>query len=557
MVMIGKIFWIFCFTFQLILSKCDLQVKILDYNGQAISQVEAGVPFQIHVIANGECDVSNVEFADNFAICKLKPLGTIKSVTNINRVINHAINHRYLARIDQIGNYHLGPISLRHGIDLVGTLEVDLTVIDQNSGSKKQGNNIFVELKASKNQVYKGEQFLLKVRLYFNETQISGANLNLPTDLIDAFDYQVSQNVLQGIDGSKKQKYLEWSVRLTAKKIGELMLPAVGVVCEKINKNSSFFIFNSGDRKEFFSNSIKINVSDLPLLQDDIKHFELQGIGVFKDFILTASQQQIKAGEAVELSLKLVGEGNWDKITPPKLVVPQGLSIYSGSVRMAEDAKIFEYAIQALSPGEYKIESQPFLYFDTKTGAYKLIYSNSLDINVLEAAQNQLIKIHDIKKNNNKILNSSIRPIHNYDNFNSNTFYLPWPIFLGLVLLPTILIILFLIIRYFYFRQNSSFELLKKRLKKIERNGQDYKLYSFFTDVLVQKFNLSPANLDQDSLHNFLMLNFSMPDQIDEFCKFYNDLMAIAFAGNYRHDLNSNLFEKSMKWLIFLENLPC
>ena len=98
------------FATQFIWATCEIQVQILNQAGNIVSEVSAGVPFQLHIVAKGDCDVSEIEFSPDFNICKMSALGTIKSVSNLNRVINHAITHRYLMRIDRIISSAMGKI---------------------------------------------------------------------------------------------------------------------------------------------------------------------------------------------------------------------------------------------------------------------------------------------------------------------------------------------------------------------------------------------------------------------------------------------------------------
>src|SRR3989338_3025825 len=93
------------FLFTLNLNACDLSFKILNYAGEQVAKVHVGVPFQLHLIAKGDCEFDRLEFNQDFEICNLTSLGVMKSINNINGVVSKTNVHKYLARIDQPGRY--------------------------------------------------------------------------------------------------------------------------------------------------------------------------------------------------------------------------------------------------------------------------------------------------------------------------------------------------------------------------------------------------------------------------------------------------------------------
>jgi len=520
---------------------CDLQVKILDQNGQVCSEVSPGVPFQLHFVAKGDCDVDRVEFSSDFEICKLNSLGTVKSVSNINRVVNHAITHRYLARIDHIGKYSLGPVKLHHGNTVVGILNVEINVTKK-LNHKNINQDWVVELKTSKQDLYVGEQFEIVLRFYFNDTQLAAANLNIPDDLKELLEFEVSKEVTQ------MANYLEWRITAEAKKTGKLLLPAFSVIFEKVSRSNQFFMFHNREQHEQFSNAVMVQVNALPNTKQIV-----QGIGVFTNFTAQIDKSTLEAGKAVQLNLKLEGQGNWSKIHISPLNVPTNLHYYAGSVSQTENAKTFEFVLQGVQTGDCQIPAQTFFYFDTSIGNYKTISSNPVKIKVLSVASPVKVVNTEALPVVNDLLDHKILPITEIGAIKYRIGYvLPAWFFLSLGFLPILVWLLKLAINCYQKKRQKGFKSFKKELVRLEKNNSSELLYTFFLNIFEQKFKLPISQINAKTLDQ-LLASYAVPVEMrTAFNKFYNELAATAFSKKSDH---SPLFARAMDWLNFLEGV--
>lgn len=562
MVTAGR-FLSFCvlFAINLILAKCEIEVKILNQLGELVNEVAMGVPFQLHIIAKGDCDVSEVEFSEAFDICKISSLGTVKSVTNINHVLTHAITHRYLMRIDQEGSYVFGPIWLKHANNLIG--KTDLAVkVRPDLASKNSSINLTAELKINKSKVYVDEKIELKIRFYFNDQSISNVTLNLPTEFKDKFDFKfidqaISGNIQQ--NGAKLQ-YLEWNLVAFAKQPGDQILPAFGIVFEKNQRVNQFFIFQNHDKKEIFSNALKLQVKSVPKI-NPMHEFakilpEQVVVGVFDSFTAKVDQNLLKDGQAAQLIVQLEGEANWEKVKISLSGIPQNLQSYAGVVKQQSNIKSFEYILQGLKPGACKLPEQFFCYFDPLAEKYKVLKTNPIELNVsnVPAVTNHVAKskLAKIPEPQSHVLDQQIKPIIETESNDSQKFYLPAWLFSILLLLPIlILFIKDIFVRYDH-KSRHSFKIFKKELVVLEKNQQVNVLYSFFTKILIQKFHLQITQINLKTIDNLLITYGMLSEQSSAFCKFYNELAAAAFSNDYKSD---NLFEEAHNWLMFLERI--
>lgn len=556
MATIGKVwFGYLFFTARIIFATCDIQVKVLNQVGLPVSEVSVGVPFQLHIIAKGDCDIGEVEFSPAFDICKMSALGTVKSVSNINRVINHTITYRYNVRIDQVGNYTLGPIRVKNGNQVIGSAEVVLKV-RHNVLPHPSAKHLVLELKSNKQKVYVGERFTVKIRFYFNDLAIKTAHLNLPGDFKDKFEFEVIQSAMLGseMQNGHKVPYLEWDLAVSARQAGDLLMPALSVIFEKTQHVNQFFIFQNQVQEELFSNALMLQVSNLPPIerakqgdQQVLKYHDIP-VGVFGSFSAKIDHTNLKEGQAAQLVLSLAGDGNWNKVNLPLTNVPHNLQSYAGSITQQAHSKEFEYVLQGVQKGVCKLPEQTFFYFDPDAAVYKTLKTKPIELNVMSVSVVALPK-----SNFGHPLDSRIRPLMEVGAVTYQArYYLPIWLFMLLVFLP-ILILIFKTWRSSSRKQKKlGFSAFKAELSMITKNKQSDLLYGLFTNILMQEFNLPALQISADSIDSLLRSYHVPVNMCKAFCNFYYELAAVAFA---KQGEQLDLFIKAQDWLNFLERL--
>lgn len=559
MATVGKLgFGYLFFTAHVLFAKCDVQVKILNQAGVVVSEVSAGVPFQLHIIAKGDCDINEIKFSSDFEICKMSALGTIKSVSNVNRVINHTITHRYMARIDRVGSYVFGPIQLKNGNQVIENLNLTIHVRHE-TAPRPSAKNLMLECKASKQKVYVGERFVLRVRFYFNDLDIKSANLNFPADFKDMMDFELINSAISGseMQNGYKIPYLQWDVALTARQAGELLLPAISVIFEKKERVNQFFIFQSHMQEELFSNALLLQVISLPP-RDVHKEVDI-AVGVFEKFTAEIDHTNLQEGQAAQLVLKLKGDGNWNKVNLQLTGVCDLLQSYAGSITLKQNCKKFEYVLQGVKKGKCFLPEQIFFYFDPIEASYKTLTTDRIEIDVLSVSSDTQSKAVEQKQRAEKQIDSRCEPdsrikglMENGSATYQSIYFLPVWIFVVLIFLPFSFLICIAIFNAYYYRSRSTFAIFQTSLLNIAKNKQGFLLYGLFTNILIQKFNLSAIEINSEKIEQLLMF-YGVPTSIRKsFCIFYYELAAVAFA---KQGERLDLFEQAQNWLNFLEGL--
>ncbi len=111
------------------------------------------------------------------------------------------------------------------------------------------------------------------------------------------------------------------------------------------------------------------------------------GIGAF-EVSTTVDKGQLKAGEALTLTVKVEGKGNFSAIEAPKLSLPAGVELYEsrskvrgGKAGLGE--KSFEFVLIPRQAGKVVLSPVEMAFFDPKKGAYVPHSTPAIPLDVL------------------------------------------------------------------------------------------------------------------------------------------------------------------------------
>ena len=145
--------------------------------------------------------------------------------------------------------------------------------------------------------------------------------------------------------------------------------------------------------KTVAAGSRTINVKPLP---EKGKPVNFNGaVGEFR-FEVTTSKNQLKATEALDAKVEVIGNGNLKLFKLPKINLPSSLEVYEPEHSERVTTKLNgmqgritdSYTIVPSYQGKYPIPSISFSYFNPKTESYQTISSDELVINVTEGPIN-------------------------------------------------------------------------------------------------------------------------------------------------------------------------
>ncbi len=142
-------------------------------------------------------------------------------------------------------------------------------------------------------------------------------------------------------------------------------------------------------RREVVSNTKYIQVNPLP---EKGKPENFTGaVGKF-EFKVNVQKSELKSGESLQLDLIVSGNGNLKLFEIPKPSLPSNFEIFEPKHQefISENmngisGKIMDsYTIIPQEKGVFRLKPQQFSFFDVQSKTYKTIFSNAVDLNVLQ-----------------------------------------------------------------------------------------------------------------------------------------------------------------------------
>ena len=331
--------------------------------------------------------------------------GPSQSINNswINGVRSFSKTYSYFLAPKKRGVFTVGQASIEIEGEVYKTLPVKITVSaaidkpkDPNDPNYIASEKIHLVAEVSNSNPYLNEAITIVYKLYV--AQGIGVRNSREIDkprYSDFWSQNIDVNGLGTQQGTYNgEDYLYVVLRKTVlypQKTGKLNIEplSLDVTVEVPSNRRDVFgrSFMSTVNRRVSAGNRSINVKPLP---EEGKPDSFTGaVGSFI-FSLTTTKKELKASEAFEVKLEVVGNGNLKLFRLPKLVLPSALEVYepehnesvttliSGMKGKISDS----YTVVANDPGSYPIPRVDFSYFDIKTKRYKTLDSERLVISV-------------------------------------------------------------------------------------------------------------------------------------------------------------------------------
>ncbi len=264
---------------------------------------------------------------------------------------------------------------------------------------KQLKDEVFMKLSVDKNSAYKGEMLTATYKLYFRQN-LSGFNVTKAP----AFDGYWSQEVeldpkrrptLETVNGKQYNtieilKYNLYPQRAGALPVASCELSTVAQVQVRSNSRNFFGSFFGQVQQvpmTLKTSSAVVNVKELP---ENGKPADFSGaVGSYK-FESSLSNKEAKTDEPITYTLKISGTGNLKFVDAPALKFPVEFEVYdpktkeniSNGVGGMSGTKQYDYLIIPRQPGDFKIESKTFSWFEPSSAKYFTVNSPEFTVKV-------------------------------------------------------------------------------------------------------------------------------------------------------------------------------
>ncbi|VVH52590.1 hypothetical protein BPUTSESOX_1790 [uncultured Gammaproteobacteria bacterium] len=235
----------------------------------------------------------------------------------------------------------------------------------------KAGSDYILEIKTDKTTFFLGDTATLNITFKAKKSLPRISQIMLSTPEAEGLSFTENKGVSRIADENYNVQTL--SYRINANNFGTLYIPSLVATIGNQNRDIFSGFFDRGQnrqQKKIFSNALTLTVKPLP---DDLR--------IFGNFSIkaTVDKTQVKQGEAVNLTVNIVGEGNFDDIEDFKIEIDNA-TIYSDDA--VSSYKGWQQKFAIVGGQNFIIPSLKLDYFDKKTQTKKTIRTQVINIQV-------------------------------------------------------------------------------------------------------------------------------------------------------------------------------
>ena len=415
----------------------------------------------------------------------------------------------------------------------------------QSAQSGPEQGNIFMRTLVSKTKVYEQEAILLSYKVYVAGVDLKQFtnNTTLPdftSFLQQKIDLQDIQLELENYNGRNYQTATIYSTLLYPQKSGDIQIEpasfeAVLLVPNQARSRSIFDdFFNSYTTatRTLRAPGATIHVAPLPAGKPASY---AGGVGKFTmDSKISATD--VKANEAITLTLTIRGAGNMKLLKTPSVDWPEGFEQYDPKVTNnfktstggMSGTRTIEYLAIPRAAGEYTLPAVEFGYFDTEKGQYQVLRTPEYTLHIARGAGDQgeqQAVVSYVNKEDIRELGSDIRYISAANFVPAEENEVPavvfgsWKMYLLYGCPLAVALLLFVLFRK-RIRENADIigtrkrqanSVARKRLKKAKTLMAEQKKEPFFEEIeraslqyLSDRLAIPTADLNKDTITSTL-----------------------------------------------------
>ena len=407
-----------------------LRAEDVQFRAQAPAQVIVGRPFQFTYTVNQRAkDLRAPEFTNfDYIAGPYTSQSSSTSFVNGRRTSSFQMTFTYTLMAQKEGTFSIAPATITINGEQYTSNGVKITVLPEDqpatnsqqpaannqqptASSQRQSTgpeqgNIFVRTLVSKTKVYEQEAVLLSYKVYVAGVDLKQFtnNTTLPdftSFLQQKIDLQDVQLQLENYNGRNYQTATIYSTLLYPQKSGDIQIDpasfeAVLLVPNQARSRSIFDdFFNSYTTatRTLRAPGTTIHVTPLP---SGKPASYAGGVGKFT-MDAKLSGTDVKANEAITLTLTIRGAGNMKLLKTPAVDWPEGFEQYDPKVTNnfktstggMSGTRTIEYLAIPRAAGEYILPPVQFGYFDTEKGQYQVLSTPEYTLHIARGAGDQ------------------------------------------------------------------------------------------------------------------------------------------------------------------------
>ncbi|MBW6533594.1 MAG: BatD family protein [Mariniphaga sp.] len=603
--MIKKLLTYICLFFIV----ASASAEITRFEMSAPNAVEMGQQFRLTFTLNDRG--SNLQLppglTSNFDVLMGPSTGQSTSIRTINGQTTTEVtySYTYILRAKSEGEFEIRPATIEADgkvmesnplkIQVVPTQSQQQTQRQTPSGGESQGSqsvdlggdNLFLRVVMSKQNVFRGEQIIATVKLYADPNiPISGFDeVNLPTyegfftqDITIPnqinFTREVYNNRIYQVGVLKKTVlFPQQNGTITVNPFSMTLL-----VQQRVRPRSFFDDFFSGVqtvRTTLTSSAVRVNVKDLPTQPANY----YGGVGNF-NVTSELSAEDVTTNDAVTLKLTIRGNGNLRLIRNPELQLPSDFEVYdprsTENIQVTDNgvsgSKTVEYLFQPRFEGNYTIPSIPFTFFNPATGSYETRSTREYTLHVEKGTGEQSATVMSSRQRENlQLIGQDIRFIKQGNpllRIKGTTFY-GTPFFYSIYAGSGLLFLLLFVVYRKKAKENANVALMRNKkasrvatkrlkaaagfMKKNENEAFHEAILKAFWGYFSDKLGIPVANLNRDSALEGLRKRNVDEELINDFVEITEQCEFARYAPSGGSEARTELYKKAVSTMSRLE----
>ena len=528
-----------------------------------------GRPFNVAFTIDAEPEQNSFkapEFEENFDVVAGPSTSVGRSMQFINgkqsSSYNYTITYALMPR--ESGTFTIGSASVKVDGKTYTTRPMLVEVIAEKQGAGVKTPNtspegsigrddIFLRLKVSDTELYKGESLRASLVLYTRVTVENIESLTMPP-----FDGFWSQELSfdnapsrEEYNGRVYETYKITELLLSPQESGKIVIPeaVMDVVAQVVVQDRRNYDPIFGGRqvyrvsRELKSAPVTINVKEFPAgapqsFNGAVGNFSLRS---------TMPAAEIDANSADQIELTISGTGNLKFITAPRITLPESFEVYD--TKVVDNCKItatgttgsltYTYPFVARSAGAFTIPRIEFSFFNPDTQAYETLATEPFTLVVKD--DGSIAASAPATSNYNyggpmRQLDRDIRFIHTgkLPKRAAVAFILTPLYWLAIVAMVALFILIYAVLRKRIRERSNTVarrmrhadKMAVQRLRMAERYMNEANRHAFYEEMLramwgyiSDKFNIPVASLTKEKIREELYRRNVAEATAEQFCE--------------------------------------
>ncbi|MBN1541951.1 protein BatD [candidate division KSB1 bacterium] len=530
--------------------------------------------------------------------------GTSQNIQFVNGRMSVEMSSTFFYQALKTGRVILPPIKVVYQNKEYASNPIEIEIVASTPGQPTPGSSasgrdeqdlsemLFVRTLVNKTRVYQNEPVLVTYRIYTQVNVTGYALTQLPETAgfwVEEIDAQAAtrEEVYQG------KRYTVADIKKLAvfpASSGSKTIGPMGLSCDVRlpSQRRSRDIFDSFFDDPFFRRTVKqtlyspaVTIEVLPLPDADKPAGFSGAVG---RYTLDASvdRREVKANEAISLTVKLAGQGNIKTLPVPNLQLSSDFEQYEPKIsqKVQADAegvrgsKTFEYVLIPRFPGEQKIKSIEFVYFDLVQKRYRTLKTPEITVQVAQGEGSLVSLGPGLSKEEVRLIGQDIRfiKLKNSEFQPIGRLLYMQPVYLALLIVP-FLVLMGAVGYQRYSEQLNRNQALarskqagrqaRKRLgsaHKALKAGSGKVFYAELSRALLgfvsDKLDLAEAGVTSDIIEKRLVQKNIDREWIDDLLKLLQTCDYFRFGlGDSRKDEMAALFQQAKTLLVKLEKI--